>query len=491
MIIGWSSFSNAKRGLIVENQTFKLLHYFNQSIKLKTRHFSSHHNVKKLLVRAVSKEYALKVLGVKTFSNEEIRKSFKELQGTHHIESSSTSLYSDEDAIDLEDGIIAKLQSYYSKKSSTVPSSDELNRAAIKISALLTDQKDLKSIEQGRKDRILLTYDEYHEKVIALGKKLDPRTSNIALSFLLAGSSVGIIIPCMPILVTQLAIPSYEFGLVNSAFGLSKLLGNIPSGYLVEEYGRKPVMIAGMGLCAVGMGSIGLSLIPGLGTPWLMGCRFLSGIGVSMFVADISTALNRTQTNAPVFAAFSGGTAVGPAVGTLFIQYIGLSRTYLTVGGLFMALAAANSRLLSETAPHKVFPDDNPADTQKDGKDKPVETFLHVLRGMKDSFGVSIKSWKELKKISPLRNIVLLNGSFWFALSGSQMTLLPLLLVSPDLHLTTPQIGGTFAAMSLVSFLASQPSAYLADKYGKERGILSGCAFVCLSGAALYDNRVC
>jgi hypothetical protein len=104
--------------------------------------------------------------------------------------------------------------------------------------------------------------------------------------------------------------------------------------------------------------------------------------------------------------------------------------------------------------------------------------------------GVSIKSWKELKKISPLRNIVLLNGSFWFALSGSQMTLLPLLLVSPDLHLTTPQIGGTFAAMSLVSFLASQPSAYLADKYGKERGILSGCAFVCLSGASLlYGNR--
>lgn len=217
MIIGWSSFSNSKRGF-VENQTYKLLHYFNQSIKSKKRHFSSHHNVKKLLVRAVSKEYALKVLGVKTFSNEEIRKSFKELQGTDPTESSSPSLYSEEDAIDLEDAIIAKLQSYYSKKSSTAPSSDELNRAAIKISALLTDQKDLKSIEQGRKDRILLTYDEYHEKVIALGKKLDPRTSNIALSFLLAGSSVGIIIPCMPILVTQLGEIFGDIFLKNISF---------------------------------------------------------------------------------------------------------------------------------------------------------------------------------------------------------------------------------------------------------------------------------
>ena len=40
-----------------------------------------------------------------------------------------------------------------------------------------------------------------------------------------------------------------------------------------------------MGLCAVGMGSIGLTLLPGFGTPWWIGCRLLSGLGVSMFVA--------------------------------------------------------------------------------------------------------------------------------------------------------------------------------------------------------------
>jgi MFS family permease len=51
---------------------------------------------------------------------------------------------------------------------------------------------------------------------------------------------VGIIIPCMPLLVSQLSIPASEFGLVISAFGLSKLIGNIPSGYFVEKYGRKP-----------------------------------------------------------------------------------------------------------------------------------------------------------------------------------------------------------------------------------------------------------
>jgi MFS family permease len=61
----------------------------------------------------------------------------------------------------------------------------------------------------------------------------------------------------MPLLVAQLNVPATEFGLVISAFGLSKLLGNIPSGYLVERYGRKPVLVAGLGMCGVGLGAIG------------------------------------------------------------------------------------------------------------------------------------------------------------------------------------------------------------------------------------------
>jgi MFS family permease len=53
-------------------------------------------------------------------------------------------------------------------------------------------------------------------------------------SFGLTGVSVGIIIPCMPLLMTQLGVTPHQFGLIVAAFGVSKLLGNIPSGYLVE-----------------------------------------------------------------------------------------------------------------------------------------------------------------------------------------------------------------------------------------------------------------
>ena len=65
----------------------------------------------------------------------------------------------------------------------------------------------------------------------------------------------------------------------------AKLIGNVPTAKWVEDYGRKPVMIGGMAVCAVGLGSIGFALDPALGTPWLIGCRFVTGFGVAAFTS--------------------------------------------------------------------------------------------------------------------------------------------------------------------------------------------------------------
>jgi MFS family permease len=177
-------------------------------------------------------------------------------------------------------------------------------------------------------------------------------------------------------------------------------------------------------------------------------------------------------------ASFSGGTAVGPVVGTVLLQYIGLSRTYLTVGGLFMALAALNSKL-PETSPamNQPFPH-----LLVEKKMSHTQQLYRVIQGTKDSFGVSWTAWKKLWKGPALRNVVLLQGSFWFVLSGSQMTLLPLLLLSPTLQLSSVEIGSSFAFMSLVAFAASQPSAFLADRYGKVPNMLAGCSILAVSG---------
>jgi MFS family permease len=340
-----------------------------------------------------------------------------------------------------------------------------------------------------------LSYEQYKEKIVRIGETLDIRIWNIGLSFLFAGASVGIIVPCMPLLVSQLSIPPNEFGYIVSAFGLSKLLGNIPAGYLVDTYGRKPVMVAGLGMCAIGMGSIGFALMPGLGTPWLISCRLVSGLGVSAFVAggfmymsDISNTLNRTRTIAPVMAAFSAGAALGPAVGGLLVDTIGIPPTYGIVGGLFVLLAAVNSRLLEETKAQVLFSSDSSEGLLHDDssvEDKERERDRDKDRGILGSFHTAYSSWYELINSAnrQISNVVVLNGLYWFTLSGTQMTLLPLVMIDPHfgLQMSAYEIGGCFAFMSIISFASSQPLAYLSDKYGKVPLMLIGCTM--LSGS--------
>jgi hypothetical protein len=84
-----------------------------------------------------------------------------------------------------------------------------------------------------------------------------------------------------------------------------------------------------------------------------------------------------------------------------------------------------------------------------------------------------------------LRQTVGLNGMFWFTMSGTQMTLLSLIMVSPAYNLISYEIGGSFALMSLISFLTAQPLAAIADKYGKVPSIMAGCTMLAGSMAGI------
>ena len=149
----------------------------------------------------------------------------------------------------------------------------------------------------------------------------------ITSSMLLVGSCVGMITPVMPYIVENLSLSTAEFGYVVSAFGLAKLLGNIPSAILVERHGRKPYLV--YSLLFIGGGSAGIGFAGSLDQ--LLSCRMAIGFGVAalstaatLSITDISTPNNRASTMAPVMAAFSAGTALGPAMGGILADTIGL-----------------------------------------------------------------------------------------------------------------------------------------------------------------------
>ena len=465
------------------------------------------------------KYYVFRTLGVESFTDLELRKSYGEL-------------FSRESKGDLHSGLKALLI----KKADAAENDEEINEKVRQIAEYLSakeetethwydrfssstviqhqdsdDKKDSSQPAQISSLNPTLSFEDYKAKLRGSAEKLDSKLPAVVVSAVLTGTSIGVVIPCMPILVQTIGMPPSEFGLVIAAFGLSKMFGNIPSAYFVETYGRKPVMVAGLALCGLGLGGVGLTLVDGFGTPWLVGCRLVSGLGVSAFtggtfmlLSDISTSLNRARTPASVMAGFQSGIALGPALGGVMVNSMGVGATYFTVGGLFCIMSYANHMFLTETMPGKTL-------YQKRSDEKKAEERMLLMKGdeqqsqpgdaaaaaanftttvvtkkiatiadvgIAGSFRVALLSWRELMKKPALRNVMLIHGAYWAAIAGTQMTLLPLMMVGPALNLGASEIGMTFALISLTGVAASRPVAYLADKHGKLNTMIGGCALV-------------
>jgi MFS family permease len=241
--------------------------------------------------------------------------------------------------------------------------------------------------------------------------------------------------------VQNLGLTAGEYGMVVSAFALAKMVGNIPFAVLVERDGRKPYLVYSMILISAGVGAIGMAS----GFEQLYLCRLLTGLGVAalstaatMTVTDISTPLNRASTFAPIMSAFAAGTALGPAIGGVMVDQVGLNPLFLSVGASYLLLAVVNNALLDETKanPHMTFPWQENAVDQSAAKDS---------TSIRDAFQHALGQWVPLLSEAPVRNVCIMNAFYWVALAGSQMTLLPLILTNPDgLSMTATQVGQVY-----------------------------------------------
>ena len=329
--------------------------------------------------------------------------------------------------------------------------------------------------------------EEFHSRIVQLGEKLDPRVWPLGLSFLGTGLSIGIIVPILPLLVEQLHINSSEFGVVVSAFGLSKLVGNFPAAQWISKHGTKAIMVNGLLLCGVGISSISLSLEFGITS--LVMSRLLTGFGVALFtggafnmVADISTSLNRTRTLAPVTASFQAGTALGPALGGMAVTSLGIGPCYNICGGLLIALAGLNHMFLQPAQSIDQLQHQTQIVHRKEVVSKQKEE-SNANASDGPSFSKSMEQWTTLMKQPKIGSVVKANMVYWIGLSGASLTLLPLYMV--QLQLSPTEIGFCFAFSSTMSVLASQPAAYLADKWGKDRMIATGMGILGISFLAM------
>ena len=129
-----------------------------------------------------------------------------------------------------------------------------------------------------------------------------------------------LIIPALPTFAQELGLGETRAGALYAAYGLISLVLYLPFGLLVDRWGERSLLTAGM--LILGCVSLGFWQATGFGS--LLGCRLGQGIAASAtwaaalpLAARIATKERRGVEMSVLTMAFSIGVIAGPALGSL------------------------------------------------------------------------------------------------------------------------------------------------------------------------------
>ena len=275
---------------------------------------------------------------------------------------------------------------------------------------------------------------------------------------------MGQVSPILALYARQFGINMALVGLIITTFAVASAIVDIPAGRIAERLGRRPTLIAGSLVMAVG--SVGCALAPGY---WLfLACRFIQGTGYALYtttamimLTDISTVHNRGNNMGWYMGSTWIGYGLGPLSGGFIGQYFGLPAVFY-VYAFFCALAAVWAFLrLPETHPHHA------GQTIEEPGDPPPAAGARL-------------SIKDLLANPNFILICIITFCIFFTNNGSRYQLLPLL--SHDrLGLTPSEIGVAVTVIAAVNIIVLLVIGRVSDKVGRKPTVLPGCILLAVS----------
>ena len=155
--------------------------------------------------------------------------------------------------------------------------------------------------------------------------------------------------PVLPQFCDMLQCSGLELGAALSAFGLARLVLNVPVSVGADRFGRKPLLVAGPLVNSVGMLGCGTSG----SIEELVAWRLVAGAGNAMYLgtaqlwlSDIATPETRARIIGANHSALLCGVSAGPALGGFVADATGsLSVPFFVVGAGAAAAGVQASRL--------------------------------------------------------------------------------------------------------------------------------------------------
>lgn len=137
---------------------------------------------------------------------------------------------------------------------------------------------------------------------------------------------MGMVAPVLSLYAKSFGVAEWAVGLIITAFGVGRLLVDLPAGLMAERYGRR--LFVWLGPAVVGIASLGAALATDF---WLLVFfRFVQGLGSGMYMtvatvvcADLAAPGQRARIMALYQTALLVGAGLGPAVGGVMADHFG------------------------------------------------------------------------------------------------------------------------------------------------------------------------
>ncbi|KAA0990811.1 TCR/Tet family MFS transporter [Dyadobacter aurulentus] len=282
-----------------------------------------------------------------------------------------------------------------------------------------------------------------------------PALGFIFVTLLIDVIGLGIIIPVMPKLISELtgdniSDAAKDGGWLLFAYAAMQFVCAPIIGGISDQFGRRPVLLAS--LFGFGIDYIFLAFAPTLA--WLYVGRIIAGImGASFttgaaYIADISTPEKRAQNFGLLGAAFGLGFIIGPVVGGLLGQF----------GTRVPFMAAACFSLLNWLYGYFILPESLKAENR---------------RKFEWSRANPIGSLKNLKRYPVIYGLILSLGLVYVALHAVQSNWS--FYVIEKFSWSEAQIGYSLGAVGILSaFVQGYLIRLVLPKLGQKRGVYVG-----------------
>lgn len=284
---------------------------------------------------------------------------------------------------------------------------------------------------------------------------LPPEVLVLAAVALSVAVGYGIVAPAIPVFARTFGVGRTAAGAVISAFALMRLVFALAGGRLVNRYGERVILAAGIGIVSL------TSLLAGLSQSYvqLLVLRGAGGVGSAMFTIAAVTLLIRVvgpEQRGRATALYQGGFLLGgitgPALGGLLagvsvrVPFFVYAGTLTVAGGI--ALAALSRAELQ--------------DGQQDGQEEPPGGEQPQATGV----GTALRN--------PAYRAALGNNlAIGYVLFGARNSLLPLFVLE-GLHRPPLWTGIGFVISSAVSAALLIPGGRFTDSYGRRPALLLG-----------------